>query len=125
MGKNTFVFSFNCDLEQKVGMVTHFSVGSPGLGMQQLPWVISVHEILMQAGSGSPLKSCLRAWKEGGPSWCPPGEPWGLCQSLAWASLHPQLSLEAWPALRGSPFAGGRGWGGRGVACVPATYTAG
>lgn len=38
MGKNTFVFSFNCDLEQKVGKVTHFCVGSPGLGMQQLPW---------------------------------------------------------------------------------------
>ena len=38
MGKNTFVFSFNFNLEQKVGMVTHFNVGSPGLGMQLLPW---------------------------------------------------------------------------------------
>lgn len=70
----------------------------------------------MQAGSGSSLKSCLRAWKEGGPSWCPPGEP---CQSLAWAGLHPQLSLVGWRALRGSLFAGGRGRGGRRVAADP------
>ena len=73
----------------------------------------------MQADSGSPLKSCLRAWKEGGPSWCPPGEPWDLCQSLAWAGLHPQHSLAGWPALRGSPFAGGHGRGGRGMAADP------
>ena len=62
------------------------------------------------------MKSCLRAWKEGGPSWCPPGEP---CQSLAWAGLHPQLSLAGWRALRGSLFAGGRGRGGRRVAADP------
>ena len=42
----------------------------------------------MQEGSGSHLKSCLRAWKDGGPLWCSPGEPWGLCQDLPWAGLY-------------------------------------